>query len=104
MLLEDACLTRNPAALGELYEEFGSFAAGGAEPAARGRAAIAQAAAVWWEHGGHYIADPLNIVQARRTALIVGRSALNVVRRRPDGGWQYAITLLAEHQPKGVRT
>ncbi len=104
MLLEDACLTRNPAALGELYEEFASFAAGGLEPAARGRTAIAQAAMAWWERGGRYIADPLNIVQARRTALIVGRSALNVARRCPDGGWQYAITLLAEHQPKGVRT
>lgn len=37
MLLEDACLMRDPAALGELYEEHGSFLTGGRDPAARGR-------------------------------------------------------------------
>jgi hypothetical protein len=104
LLLEDACVMRDPAALGELYEEHGSFGARGPEPAAQGRQAIAQAAMAWWERGGQYVADPLNIVQARRTALIVAHSALNVARRGPDGGWRYTITLLSEQQPKGVQT
>lgn len=102
MMLEDAFLIRDPAALAALYEEHGSFVTGGPEPAARGREAIAQAAMACWERDGQYIADPVHIVQARRTALIVARGALNVARRRPAGGWQYAITLLSEHQPKGV--
>lgn len=44
MLLEDAFLTRDPAALAKLHEEHGSFMTGGLEPVARGRWAISQAA------------------------------------------------------------
>lgn len=55
------------------------------------------------ERGGQYIADPLHIVQARRTALIVARSALNVARRRPGGDWHYVIRLLSEHQTERGR-
>ena len=34
------------------------------------------------------------VVQARDTALVLGDSAINVVRRGSDGAWRYTIALL----------
>jgi hypothetical protein len=70
---------------------------------AHGGAQIARLAAGMWERDYAYLADPRRIVQARDTALVVGGFGINVVHRRRDGSWRYAISLLeidskGEHQ------
>ena len=62
---------------------------------ARGSAQIMRFAAQIWAHEPTYLADPHRLVQARDTALVVARRAINVVRRGSDGRWRYAISLMA---------
>jgi hypothetical protein len=42
-----------------------------------------------------YLADPRRVLQSRDTALIIAEQSVNVVRRRSDGTWRFAISLLA---------
>lgn len=101
-LLEDAFLTRDLTAVRELYGDGAVLTTAGKLPTARGRLEIAQAALTLWDQGTIYVADPLEVIQARGTALIVSRDALSVARLRPHGGWRYAITLLRDKvQPEG---
>ena len=68
---------------------------------ARGGEQIGRLAAAMWERKYSYLADPQRIVQARDTALVVARQGINVVRRRSDGNWLYAISLLDMHSTEG---
>ena len=54
-----------------------------------------------WQREYSYLGDPQRIVQARDTALVVARQGLNVVRRRSNGSWLYAISLLDMYSTEG---
>jgi Domain of unknown function (DUF4440) len=93
-LLEDAFVMHDRSALVSLFETDAVLASGDRAPAARGRLHIVEAAAQMWAREEQYLAHPLRVLQARRTALIAGRHATTVARRSSDGSWRYAIALL----------
>ena len=64
---------------------------------ARGGEQIRDLACELWERNVTYLADPLRVLQARDSALVVARGGINVVRRGTDGAWRYAIALLNIH-------
>jgi ketosteroid isomerase-like protein len=94
-LFEDAFVVRDREALAELFEEGAVLVAGDGAQEARGAAQIARLAAAMWDDGRTYVADPRRVLQARDTALVVAERGVSVVRRGPDGGWRYAISVLA---------
>ena len=94
-LLEDAFLTRDAEALREMFEEGAVLIAGARQQEARGGGAIGRLAFSLWEGDQTYVAEPRRVVQARRTALVLGGGGVSVVRRGGDGEWRYAIALLA---------
>jgi Domain of unknown function (DUF4440) len=99
-LLEDAFVLRDGAALAPLFEPGAVLAAGDGPWETRGRAAIARVAAALWAGGRTYVAAPGRVLQARDTALVVGRWGVHVVRRGGDGAWRYAISLLCLDRPE----
>jgi hypothetical protein len=98
-LLEDAFMLRDGVALAQLFED--GAVLGAAPGEARGGEQIGRLAAAMWQCEYRYLADPHRIVQARDTALVVARQGLSVVRRRSDGNWLYAISLLDMHSIEG---
>jgi Domain of unknown function (DUF4440) len=98
-LLEDAFVLRDGAALAPLFEAGAVLAPGDGPRATRGRAAIAREAAALWARDRTYVAAPRRVLQARDTALVVGRWGIHVVRRGRDGAWRYAISLLRLEEP-----
>ncbi len=92
-------MVRDGAALTQLFEK--GAVLGAAPGEARGGEQIGHLAAAMWRSEYSYRADPHRIVQARDTALVVARQGLNVVRRRSDGNWLYAISLLDTHPIEG---
>ena len=74
MLFEDAFVTTDREALVELFEEEAVLGASRGE--ARGGEQISRLAAAMWERDYSYVADPLRIVQARDTALVVARQGI----------------------------
>ncbi len=94
-LFEDSFVTHDGEALAQLFEAGAVLLAEKHSREARGGAQIAQLATAMWERGDMYLADPLRVVQARDTALIVAHRAINVVRRGSDGSWRYAISLMS---------
>jgi hypothetical protein len=98
-LLEDAFVLRDHTMLAALFHNEGVLGAG-TVALARGRLEIAQAAEAMWAREQLYLAAPLRVLQARRTALIAGPSSTSVAQRSRDGAWRYAIALLhADPQP-----
>jgi len=97
-LFEDAFVVRDGQALARLFED-GAVLGAAREEDARGGEQIARLAAAMWESDFTYLAEPRRILQARDTALVVGRPAVSVVRRGGDGRWLYAISLLDSHEP-----
>lgn len=93
-LFEDAFVTRDRAALAQLFEA-GAVLTVGDGPLARGGEEIARLATAMWEGGRTYIADPRRVLQARDIALVVAERGISVVRRGSDGAWRYAISLLS---------
>ena len=92
-------MIRDGVALAQLFEDGAVL---GAEPGeARGGEQIGHLAAAMWQREYRYLADPQRIVQARDMALVVARQGLNVVRRRSDGNWLYAISLLGTDSTEG---
>lgn len=92
-LLEDAFVVRDHAAIVRLFETGGVL--GTPEAAhARGGDQIAHLAEALWRRDYTYLAEPRRVVQARDTALVVGRRSVNVLRRGGDRRWLYAISLL----------
>ena len=67
---------------------------------ARGGVEIGRFARTLWEADRTYVAEPCQVIQARGTALVLGRGGVSVVRRGRDGEWRYAIALLVStHRP-----
>ena len=100
-LFEDAFLVRDRDAVAALFEDGAVL---GADPGeARGGAQIARLAAAMWERDFSYLAAPERVVQARDTALVMAPRGINVVRRRADGRWLYAIALLANESKGGTQ-
>ena len=98
-LFEDAFLVRDRDAVAALFEDGAVL---GADPGeARGGEQIARLAAAMWQRDFSYLARPERVVQARDTALVVARRGINVVRRRADGQWLYAIALLDANESRG---
>ncbi len=94
MLLEDAWV------LGDVEGLLGLFAprgllVGPMGPPARGVADIGRTARALVAAEWAYVAEPMRVLQADRTALVVAPHALNVVRRGRDGRWRYEICDLA---------
>jgi hypothetical protein len=94
-LLEDAFVTRDPAALAQLFEAGAVLFADDGRQEVRGREAIARWAAAAWEGEHTYVAEPRRVLQARDTALVVADRGTNVVRRGREGAWRYAIAVLS---------
>lgn len=94
-LLEDAFVTRDAQALSAMFAVGGVLALRAAADAGRGTAEIGRLAAALWEADLTYVAEPRRVLQARDVALVLGDNAINVVRRRSDGAWAYAIALLS---------
>ncbi len=100
-LFEDAFVARDRDALAQLFEDEAVLVAGDGVHEARGGEEIARFATAMWERDRTYVADPQRVLQARDTALVVGERGINVVRRRSDGAWRYAISLVSfERNPK----
>ena len=93
-LLEDAFLLRDNVALVQLFEPTAVLIAGGGLGDARGHGEIARLAAQLWDSGRIYLADPRRVLQVRDAALVLGGSAISVIRRGGDGSWRYAISVL----------
>lgn len=93
LLLEDAILLGDAEAIGILFTHHGALAADGLFPVYRGIEML-NILASWNEHGVGYVGGPTRIVQARRTALIIGQDAISVARRSRDGSWRFAICSL----------
>ena len=93
-LLEDAFVTRDPDALGELFED-GALFVGGDLRQARGEEEIAWVCAALWDRDRTYVAHAHRVLQARDTSLVVADRGINVARRGRDGAWRYAIALLS---------
>ena len=97
-LLEDAFIIRDTMALSLLFEEGAVLDAGRGFREARGREEIAQVASAVWDRDHTYFAERRRVLQARDTALSLGRG-INVLRRGPDGAWRYSIALMDLDQP-----
>ncbi|WP_132210394.1 YybH family protein [Kribbella steppae] len=93
-MLEDAFVLHDHEALAQLFEPEAMLHPAGWPDPARGRAEIERLMDDLWDHQLRYVADPRTVLQLRGTALIISRSAINVVRRTPDGTWRYAIVHL----------
>jgi hypothetical protein len=94
-LLEDAFVTRDGQAFSAMFADGAVLAFRTAADAARGAAEIGRLAAALWKADLTYVADPRRVVQAGDIALILADNAINVMRRRSDGVWVYAIALLS---------
>ena len=94
-LLEDAFVTCDANAVGEMFEEGAVLVAAEGGREARGSEDIARLARKLLRADRTYVAEPRRVVQARDTALVLASGSLSVVRRGDDGGWRYAIALLS---------
>jgi hypothetical protein len=93
-LLEDAFVLHDGQALARLFGDGALLVPAGGLPPARGPEQIAGAAAAMWAQDRTYVADPRSVLEARETALVIGRPSISVMRRRRDGSWRYAVSLL----------
>ena len=97
-MFEDAFVTRDRAALLDLFEEGALLAADGGREEARGGEAIALLATAMWERERTYLAEPARVLQVPGTALVVADGGIHVVRRGSDGAWRFAISLLSVYE------
>jgi len=58
-----------------------------------GRDEILRSAALLWQNGSGYLADPRRVFQVSDTALLMGDGVINVARRGHDGSWRFAISM-----------
>jgi hypothetical protein len=93
-LFEDAFLLHDREALAELFDDGAVLVAGAGGCEARGARQLARIAAALWEREPTYVADPRRVLQARDSALVIAERSISVLRRRGDGTWRYAISLL----------
>ena len=93
-MLEDALLLRDADAVAGLFEDGSLLIGSEIGEQVRGRAEILRAAAMLWQNGGSYLADPRRVFQAGDVALLIGDQLLSVARRGQDGSWRFAISIL----------
>jgi ketosteroid isomerase-like protein len=93
-MLEDAFVLHDRETLADLFDPGAVLHPAGWRGPAHGRDEISRLVAELWNHQHGYVADPLTVLQARDTALVLSRPAVNVARRTPDGYWRYAIVHL----------
>ncbi|MDP9066988.1 MAG: hypothetical protein M3N53_01400 [Actinomycetota bacterium] len=98
ILLEDAFLTGDPQALCDIFEQGAVLVAGSPPREAHGADAICRLARAIVESGLSYLAEPVRVVQARDTAVVLANGGINVVHRGSDGDWRYAIAVLAHEE------
>jgi hypothetical protein len=89
MLLEDTLVLGDRAALAGLFEEWAVLTTGTGSEVRGGRLVLERLAAGMSLHP--YVADPRLVIQARRRALVLTGSGVNLVRRDRDGAWRYEI-------------
>lgn len=94
LLLEDGFLLGDRRALVDLFALDGVLCDGARTLEGRGRDGIGRAAAALCARGFSYLASARCLLQSGDTALMVGGSAINVIRRGPDRRWRYAISLM----------
>ena len=99
-MFEDAFVTRDADALSAIFVDGAVLAARAGGREARGVEAIERFASALWASDTIYLAAPCRVVQARDTALVLGRQGVNVVCRGADGDWRYAIALLSAPDTK----
>jgi ketosteroid isomerase-like protein len=95
LLLEDAFVLRDGAALAQLFQANAVLVVGDTFPEARGHAEITAVAARIWKTDQRYISDPARIIQSGDIAFVTGPSSVSVARRGVDRSWRYAILLLS---------
>jgi len=95
LLLEDAFVLRDGAALAQLFEASAVLVVGGTFSEARGRAEITAVATRMWNTNHCYISDPARIIQCDDIAFVTGPRGVSVVRRSVDRSWHFAIVLLS---------
>jgi hypothetical protein len=93
-LYEDAFVLRDRDAVAQLFDTGAVLVVGDESTEARGAEEIARLAAAMWDRDQTYLAAPRRVLQAHDTTLVVADGAINVLRRRSDGKWRYAISLL----------
>ena len=86
-MLEDALLLRDVDALSRIARRGCVVRAGRAST-------VEQLAGA--EVATGFVADLRMVLQRRRTALLIGRSSVNVARRDGRGRWRYAIIVLQD--------
>jgi quercetin dioxygenase-like cupin family protein len=96
MMFEDALIMGDYDAVTLLFEEGAVFVEDNLPPV-RGNRAIGKVAVTIRDGDNPYVANPHQLVEARDIALIVTDQGINVVRRRSDGAWRYAISLRFHH-------
>lgn len=99
-LFEDSLMLGDAHLLAGLFGD-GALLVSAAGQSIRGAAEIAREALATWYGERSYVADSRRVNQARDIALIVAEGSINVVRRGRDGGWRYAIILLAADATDG---
>jgi hypothetical protein len=92
-LLEDALVMGDHEAVAQLFERNALLVTGNGAIELRGDG-IGRHATALRDQGYRYVSDPQLILQAHNTTLVVAQRAVNVMRRRGDGRWRYAISLL----------
>ena len=92
-LIEDALLQRDRAALDDLFEN-DAVLMGACGVPAHGRDAIGRALSEACGRTRIYVAQTVQVLQARDTALVVADAGIHVLRRGADGAWRAAISLL----------
>lgn len=90
-MFEDAFMLRDRDAVAALFEGDGLLSC--ADGSGVG-AQIRPFATNLFDRDIAYVADPRRILQARGLALVLAERSISVMRRTPDGDWQYAIKLL----------
>lgn len=93
-LLEDASVRLDFEGMAMLFAPYGVLA--GPSGSAQGPAQIARSARTLISGGWSYVAEPKLVLQAKRTALVIGPHAVNVARRGRHGVWRYEICRLGE--------
>jgi hypothetical protein len=99
MMLEDACVLRDPRALSGLFAAHAVLTTIGSAHEVTGRRAITQVVSEVWGSGGSYLAVPPQVLQSERTALVIAGPTVHVVRRGPHG-WRYLISSLQISTPQ----
>lgn len=95
-MLEDAFILKDAAAAADLFEVDALLSYGCAPLEARGRPAIERMIASVLDDWT-FVAGSDRVLQAGDLAIGVGRN-VTVLRRRPDGAWEFAIALLSSEE------